>query len=34
MLDSRDEGDLWLASRDLPAASDAEPGREPSTGAR
>jgi hypothetical protein len=33
MLDSRGEGDLWMASRDPSASSGAEPDREPSTGA-
>jgi hypothetical protein len=31
MLDSRDEGDLWMASRDLPAAPAAEAGHEAAT---
>ena len=33
MLDSRDEGDLWVASRDLPAAPAPEAGHEATTGA-
>jgi serine/threonine protein kinase len=33
MLDSRDEGDLWMASRDLPPSPASVPDREPSKGA-
>jgi dipeptidyl aminopeptidase/acylaminoacyl peptidase len=33
MLDSRDEGDLWMASRDLPAAPAPDAGHEAATGA-
>jgi hypothetical protein len=33
MLDSRDEGDLWMASRDSPAGPAPEAGHEAATGA-
>jgi Tol biopolymer transport system component len=33
MLDSRDEGDLWMASQDLPASPAPEAGRKAATGA-
>ena len=33
MLDSRDEGDLWMASRDRGTPLAAEPGRDVTTGA-